>query len=91
MNFLSYHSLKLKLTAFHEFEDMPAYRDFLPMNNPMNILLNNDSKGGSNLYRKLLGQNGNVLFEMSEKWEDKAGIELNSHDISRSFSFHNII
>ena len=49
MNFLEYHSLKLKLTAFLDFQDMPAYREFAPWNNSMNILLNIDTKGVSNL------------------------------------------
>ena len=57
----------------------------------INILLNIHTEGVSNLFRKLLGQNENLLFEISEKWEDKAGIVLYSHDISYSFTFHDRI
>ena len=46
-----------------------------------------DTKGVSNIYRVMLGKNNNILDEISQKWREKADLDLTSFLLSKSFRF----
>ena len=89
MKFREYHGLKIKINAYLELQYKSDFIEPYPRNSSMNVLLNIDSKGVSNLYKKLHCSNENLLFEICDKWEEKTGLILESHDVSRSFILHN--
>ena len=46
-----------------------------------------DKKGVSNIYRVMLGKNHNILDGLSQKWREKADLELTSFLLRKSFRF----
>ena len=46
-----------------------------------------DKKGVSNIYRVMLGKNHNILDGISQKWREKADLELPNFLLSKSFRF----
>ena len=58
-----------------------------PQNFYLNILLNMDKKGVSNIYGVMLGKNHNILDELSQKWREKADLELTSFLLCKAFRF----
>ena len=58
-----------------------------PQNSYFNILLDMDKKGVSNIYRVMLGKKDNILDEISNKWKEKAGLDLTTFLLSKSFGF----
>ena len=60
------------------------YNPITPVNSYLNILLNVDQKGVSNIYRIMLGKNRDILDKTSEKWNEKADLDLNSFLMGKS-------
>ena len=52
-----------------------------------NTQLRTNKSGVSNIYRVMLGKNNNILDEISEKWKEKADLDLTTFLLSKSFRF----
>ena len=89
MNILDYHNLKTMASSYFEIQEKPNFIEPLPGNRSLNILLNIDNKGVSKLYKKVNSSKENILLEICERWEEKTGLILESHNVSRSFLLHN--
>ena len=84
MKFREYHGLKIKINAYLELQYKSDFIEPYPRNSSMNVLLNIDSKGVSNLYKKLHCSNENLLFELCDKWEEKTmfpGLSFSTIDL----------
>ena len=69
--FLEYGAFCIKIKEYLGHKDQPMLSPIDPQNSYMNILLNMDTKGVSNIYRVMLGKNNNILDEISQKWREK--------------------
>ena len=63
-NFLEYGGLMLTLKNFLDNQELPEHRPNRPTNSPINIILNKDTKGVSNLYKCMYTYIGQHLYEM---------------------------
>ena len=86
-NFLEYGSFCIKIKEYLGLKDQPMLSPIDPQNSYINILLNMDTKGVSNIYWVMLGKSNNILDEISQKWREKANLELASFLLSKSFRF----
>ena len=78
VNFLEYHSLFLKLSEVLEVLEKPIIADILPRNSSTNLLINLDTKGASNLHRKLLTSKECILEEICDEWLNEACVTLDA-------------
>ena len=86
-NILEYGAFCIKIKEYLGHKNQPMLSPIDPQNSYINILLNMDTKGVSNIYRVMLGKNHNILDEISQKWREKANLELTSFLLSKSFRF----
>ena len=80
-NFLNHHNLRLKLTEFLEFLDKPTMGEPFPRNSSANMLLNLDTKGTSNSYKKLLTSKECILEDTCGEWLHKACMALDTQNV----------
>ena len=85
--FLEYGAFCIKIKGYLGHKDQPMLSPIDPQNPYINIILNMDKKGVSNIYRVMLGKNHNILDQISQKWREKADLELTSFLLSKSFRF----
>ena len=86
-NFLEYGSFCIKINEYLGHKDQPMTNPIEPQNSYLNVILNMDKKGVSNIYRVMLGKNHNILENLSQKWREKTELELTSFLLSKSFRF----
>ena len=71
-----------KLKKFLNFKDFPMCKSALPRNSYLNIILNKDTKGVSNLYRDLHGRNYYIIEKVCDKWNKSENISLSTNEMS---------
>ena len=84
-NFLVYGSIKMKIKDFLSDKEMPNYAELSPQNSLINMIISQDKKGVSNLYKYIHGSSSDILYNICQKWETKASLKFNASDISKSF------
>ena len=86
-NFLEYGSFCIKIKEYLGHKDQPMTNPIEPQNSYLNVIINMDKKGVSNIYRVMLGKNHNILENLSQKWREKTELDLTSFMLSKSFRF----
>ena len=84
-NFLEYGGLILTIKNFMDNLEKPSSNLVRPANSLLNIVLNKDISGVSNLYKSIHRKNSNIIQNICTKWYTKSGIILLPYDIKRSF------
>ena len=84
-NFLVYGSVKMKIKDFLSDKEMPIYAELSPQNSLINMIISQDKKGVSNLYKYIHGRSSDILYNICQKWDTKASLNFNASDISKSF------
>ena len=88
-NFLEYGGFILTMKNFMDNLEKPTENLTRPVNSLLNIVLNKDTSGVSNLYKSIHRKNSTIIPNICSKWYNKSGIILLPHDIKRSFTVTN--
>ena len=80
-NFLEYGAFCIRIKEYLGHKDQPMLNPIDPQNSYINILINMDKKGVSNIYRVMLGKNHNILDGLSQKWREKANLSDSSQKL----------
>ena len=88
-NFLEYGDFILTIKNFMDNLEKPTENLTRPVKSLLNIVLNKDTSGVSNLYKSIHRKNYTIIPNICSKWYNKSGIILLPHDIKRSFTVTN--
>ena len=88
-NFLEYGGFILTIKNYMDNLEKPTENLTRPVNSLLNIVLNKDTSGVSNLYKSIHLENSTIIPNICSKWYNKSGIILLPHDIKRSFTVTN--
>ena len=90
-NFLEFGKVCILLKKFLRFKEFPENSSPLPSNSYLNIIVNMDKKGVSNLYKTLNGRHFEHVEEACDKWNLKGNLSLTPIEISKSFKRHSTL
>ena len=88
-NFLEYGGFILTIKNYIDNLEIPTRNLTRPVNSLLNIVLNRDASGVSNLYKSIHKTNPVIAQNICTKWYNKSGIILHPQDIKRSFTVTN--
>ena len=75
----------MKIKDFLSDKEMPRYAESNPQNSLINMIISQDKKGVSNMYKYIHGRSSDILYNICQKWDTKASLNFNASDISKSF------
>ena len=85
-NFLEYGSFCIKITTYLGYKDVADGSLVSPCNSYLNIILNKDKKGVTNLYKQLMGKNPTIIEKACDKWSEKMENRISPFSMRKSFS-----
>ena len=72
-------------------KEMPRYEELNPQNNIINMIISQDRKSVSNLYKVIHGRSSDILYNICSKLDLKASLSLNTTEVSMSFIQTNML
>ena len=85
-NFLEYGHVCKKVKVCLDNKILPFHLPTKPYNSMLNVILSLDTKGVSNIYKLLKGNNSSVLENATNKWNEKIDFQLDVFSLKKSFS-----
>ena len=87
-NFLEYGRVKTRVKEFLTDKEMPRYEELNPQNKIIDMIISQDRKGVSNLYKGIHGKSSDILYNICSKWDLK-GSNAFKHNRSQLIRYTN--
>ena len=85
-NFLEYGAFCIKVTNYLGYRDIADGSLVSPCNSYLNVILNKDKKGVTNLYKQLMGKNYTIIEKACNNWSEKIENRISPFSMRESFS-----